>query len=102
MSRRDTATPSLSALAFILRHRVLWPDGFVFDWWNCSSCAMALALKVWGREPGSRASVLAQAARLLRIPRADADKLFCLSLDSHQTPSADQIADRIDHYLGGK
>ncbi len=42
--------PSPAALAHVLRNRYLWPVGFVFDYANCSTCAMGLAQRIWPRE----------------------------------------------------
>jgi len=98
MSRRDTATPSLSALSFILRHPELWPDGFEFDWANCRTCAMGLAASIWGDE---RNHFVQDIKRLFRIPLLEAEEIFCRWTDQRNPTPAD-IADRIDKYLEAK
>jgi hypothetical protein len=40
--------PSLAALSFALRHPETWPEGFVWDYGNCETCAMGLAYRLWG------------------------------------------------------
>jgi hypothetical protein len=39
--------PSLPALAYVLRHRELWPEGFVWNFIGCETCAMGLAFQIW-------------------------------------------------------
>jgi len=40
---RFRETPTLGDLAIILRHREVWPEGFVWDFGECEHCAMGLA-----------------------------------------------------------
>lgn len=44
----DLSRPSLRGLSFLLRHKELWPAGFVWDYGYCDSCAMGLARDLWG------------------------------------------------------
>lgn len=39
--------PTLSDLAYLLRHPELWPPHFVWNFAHCQSCAMALAFRKW-------------------------------------------------------
>jgi hypothetical protein len=39
--------PSLESLSSILRDQAKWPEGFQWDYTNCSSCAIGLAFKLW-------------------------------------------------------
>ena len=96
MSRRDIATPSLSALSFILRNPSLWPDGFEFDWWNCRTCAMGLAASIWGEV---RDMTYAQdISRMFRMPLRDVEQVFCYWPHAAE-PTPGDIADKIDEYL---
>ncbi len=47
----DLSVPSLENLAYVLRHRETWPQGFVWDYRYSPSCAMGLTHMLW---PGSR------------------------------------------------
>ena len=38
--------PSLSTLAFVLRHRELWPEGFEWDYNDCEQCGMGMAFRL--------------------------------------------------------
>lgn len=48
-SRTDgwLATPSLEALAYVLRHPETWPGDFRWDYTRCSTCAVGLAHRLW-------------------------------------------------------
>ena len=46
MSNRQNK-PTVGGLSFILRHKELWPQGFVWDYARCESCAMGLAHEIW-------------------------------------------------------
>jgi len=95
MSKRDVATPSLSSLAFILRNKELWPDDFHWDFWNCSTCAMGLAMEVWGQHRGCIAP--GRIAKMFGMPLGDVERIFVAWRDGNPTPA--DIADRIDTYL---
>jgi hypothetical protein len=43
----DLSKPSLQALSHILRHKELWPKGFDWYFWKCTTCAMGLAWHLW-------------------------------------------------------
>jgi hypothetical protein len=97
MSRRDTATPSLSALSFILRNPELWPEGFEFDWWNCRTCAMGLAASIWGDVRD--AHYADDIKRMFRIPQREVEEIFCHWTDEERDPTPADVADKIDEYL---
>jgi hypothetical protein len=40
--------PNAKNLAFYLRHKELWPEGFVWDYGRCATCAIGLAWAMWG------------------------------------------------------
>lgn len=42
----STRTLTLADLAWRLRHPETWPPGFKWDYGNCSSCAMGLAVRL--------------------------------------------------------
>lgn len=101
-----TETPDLATLAYVLRHRELWPEGFVWDYEDRSCCAMGLAYDLWDAisEPDEE-----EIAATLHIPLAVSQAIF-INLDEtlgfspwrcggHVTP--EHVADAIDQYLLG-
>ena len=95
--------PSLRSLSAILRNRALWPEGFVWDYGNCETCAMGLAARMWkGLSPTT--SSLGPA---LEISSAVTDRLF-LDVDGSiqrrkrvkfDDITPEHVADEIDRYL---
>lgn len=43
----DLSKPSLEALAYLLRHKELWPAGFEWNFDECDTCAIGLTTRVW-------------------------------------------------------
>jgi hypothetical protein len=43
----DLDKPSLRGLSYALRHPKMWPRGFVWNYQNCTQCAMGLAHTLW-------------------------------------------------------
>ena len=43
----DLTAPSKEALIHLLRNESKWPEGFEFNFQNCTKCAMGLAQAVW-------------------------------------------------------
>ena len=43
--------PSLTNLAFVLRHKELWPENFVWDFRYCETCAIGLCRQIYGKDP---------------------------------------------------
>ena len=39
--------PSLVALSYALRHPETWPEDFVWDYSDCTTCAIGLATRLW-------------------------------------------------------
>jgi hypothetical protein len=39
--------PNLTALAYALRHPETWPKNFTWNYEQCESCAMGLAVRLW-------------------------------------------------------
>ena len=107
--------PSMSALAYVLRHPQTWPPGFKWDFSNCHTCAMGLCYRLWHERGPATAAWFGGVAELLGIPPRDAFALFvspCLRPFRRADPAApsvapsiapsitpDMIADEIDHYL---
>src|SRR5947209_5961222 len=56
MSNRQPidGTPSLAALAHVLRHRELWPADFRWNFAYSHQCAMGLAHRLWPKEAVAR------------------------------------------------
>jgi hypothetical protein len=48
----ESLPPSLESLAIVLRDPSLWPEGFQWNFAYSSTCAMGLAMYVWGEEAG--------------------------------------------------
>lgn len=50
----DLSKPDLRTLAVVLRNRLLWPPGFVWDYTNCKTCALGMAHQLWSHSiPGT-------------------------------------------------
>lgn len=43
----DLSQPTLSGLAWLLRHKEAWPEGFQWDYRFCETCAIGLAARLW-------------------------------------------------------
>ncbi len=43
----DLSVPSLENLAYMLRHRETWPEGFRWSYRNYNTCALGLADQMW-------------------------------------------------------
>lgn len=120
--------PSLRALSHILRHKELWPEGFVWNYSSCSTCAMGLAWQIWNMNDDHLAYPLyrnlRRAAEVFSMPLMESCTIFGgyipLNLDNiegggiqddwtkapdggssmgHVTP--EMVADKIDEYLAG-
>jgi hypothetical protein len=75
----DLSKPSPAALAYILRHKELWPPGFEFDYSDCCYCAMGLADQLWQIPCGSGDySVCRGTAVALGISHESAIHIFTL------------------------
>lgn len=66
----ETVVPlkSLEGLAYILRHRELWPEGFVWNYNDCDQCAMGLAAELFAPE------------LIGQVCTSDIDKMFHVDL----------------------
>lgn len=70
----DLRKPSLAGLAYLLRHRELWPQGFEWKYVSYDRCAIGLAKQYW-RLPDHFSSARS-AAELFGIPIAVSMNLF--------------------------
>ena len=103
----DLTKPSLKGLAYILRHKELWPKKFRWDFAVCERCAMGMAVKLWNYK--TYYGHVAATANKFRISIPDARAMFCYEspympmdengnrLPGNVTP--EMVADRIDKYL---
>jgi hypothetical protein len=41
------ARPSVEGLIYALRHPEVWPEGFVWDYSDCTTCALGLTYRLW-------------------------------------------------------
>lgn len=95
---------TLKGLAFALRHHELWPREFKWDYTECKSCAMGLAVQLWNLSGGECTYTLARAFSedIRDFDRSTLD-IFCgLSSKLHKkmccvTP--EDVADALDEYL---
>jgi hypothetical protein len=74
---RDANKPSLHALSYALRHPETWPEGFVWDYGNCTKCAMGLAHQLWPSVPTTtRVTASSAMARSFAMPLREASMIF--------------------------
>lgn len=93
--------PSLTLLSEILRggpEHPMWPEGFVWDYTHCHSCAIGLVERLWlsGKE-------LAMSS-VFSIKSADADRIFFdlsneLNVPFMKDITPTHVADAIDEHL---
>lgn len=114
----DLDKPSLHALSYSLRHPDTWPKGFIWNYNNCSSCAMGLAHYLWsGSIPDTNINTGASImAREFAMPFKEAKSIFLGSAAWTPTQrtghlwwakdkynldivTPEMVADQIDKYL---
>jgi hypothetical protein len=94
--------PSLEALSYVLRNRDLWPADFVWDYKECSQCAMGLAIELWNLkwENTTRCELL---RNTMNMKNEDAMAIFYLAAEKPERKNKyitpEMIADDIDQYL---
>lgn len=93
--------PSLAHLSHVLRHRELWPAGFVWDYLSCSTCAMGLAWKLYKmHRPFLFSGNLSQIVRTFGMDRRAAIRIFgAIPVVHAETITPEHVADAIDQYL---
>lgn len=94
----DLATPSLPALAYLLRHPDLWPEGFVWSFPHARFCAMGLAARFWEGTLFLPEPYTTWTRRTFELDFTTTDLLFVLSYADQEVTAAN-IAERIDRYL---
>lgn len=72
----DLSTPSLEGLAYLLRHPEKWPEGFVWDYSDCHTCAVGLAMQLHDISGPGDETVSRYAARILCLPHGEAYDIF--------------------------
>lgn len=104
--------PSLKSLSYVLRHPELWPNGFVWYYGHCDTCALGLAQQLWDsfpRLPSSEASSRL-VAPVFQIHEGIAQRIFLgqsldgeparwLPRDGLEAVTPSMVADQIDKYL---
>lgn len=104
---RQAEGPNLPALSYALRHPETWPEGFVWDYGDCRTCAMGLAVKLWGGQVQEESyAYLNWISVETSMPYIKARKIF-FELGENWKPSyepytaitPDDVADAIDQYL---
>lgn len=96
-SRSQARTRRARELSHLLRHRELWPAGFVWSYWSHRTCAIGLAERQW-YIPGSMAST--SLGRKLGMPDDVAYSIFIgLNKSSIEEITPEHVADAIDAYL---
>jgi hypothetical protein len=114
---RITDRPNLVALAYSLRHPETWPADFVWDYRNCTTCAIGLSLRLWPKLqlPDGQMAQQTWIAREMAMPYEAAKRMFFslgppkrvregwfraphwIADQSAVTP--DDVANAIDRYL---
>ena len=99
----DLSKPSLEALAFMLRHREMWPGGFEWNYNECSTCAVGMARRLWESSIPTRYCISEDVAKAFGMRECDASLIFIRAarrryiLATSVTP--EMVADDIDAYL---
>lgn len=104
----NIGTPSLKNLSHILRHKELWPEGFRWNYRQCTTCAMGIAHELWiqkfNEKPYSTPMAFYNMTCKFKIPHPCAASIF---LDAHMANNVsnrskvtpEMVADQIDAYL---
>lgn len=98
----NLAMPSLAGLAWLLRHKEAWPEGFVWGYRECATCAIGLGARLWYSTAVSSDPDRYWAKKAFAIPTGATFNIFCRLRDNNGfmggvTPA--QVADAIDAYL---
>ena len=80
----DLTQPSKEALIHLLRHKEKWPEGFAFQFSNCTTCAMGLTQRVWPEKV--RYPITCAVGDAIGITRDDASRIFCHGRGLLSTP----------------
>lgn len=68
-SRRSVISPdpTLKSLAYVLRHKELWPEGFSWDFRYSTTCAIGLGHRLWPGDYSLRATYNLSEEQVARI-----------------------------------
>lgn len=80
----ESVPATLEGLAYVLRHRELWPSGFEWDYNECHACAIGMAMKLWSGG-GNRRYPISWTKNFFGISIGDADAIF-VNLGTSKTP----------------
>ena len=96
----DLTTPTLARLAWLLRHKEAWPEGFEWDFGDCFRCGMGLAAQLWDACAFDLTlSLSAGQAVIWDIPYDEANRIFLVGASNSTWITPEMVADRIDAYL---
>jgi len=107
----NLSTPSLAGLSYVLRHKVLWPKDFKWNFMHCNACAMGLARRLWDtldRRKDKWGDLRSEdIANAFNMPSRMVDYIFWgegrwASTESGSTKlniTPEMVADQIDKYL---
>lgn len=96
----DLTKPSAKALSHILRHKELWPVGFVWNYGDCSSCALGLAYQLWkGIIKGPNTRYVASALNLDE-DKARNNVFINYKLFNETRIMPEMVADKLDDLIG--
>lgn len=98
------AQPTLKGLAFLLRHKELWPLGFEWDFGNCDRCAMGLTVQLWSLATPKHDVCFSWSELMMEtFDMYDNWSTHKIFVHGSENPGADitpeMVADRIDNYL---
>ena len=87
----DLTEPSLPGLAYLLRHRELWPAGFKWFYPDVNRCAVGLFAAKWGYPHGRKP--------LRALMKWDEDAYASIFMNIFRSWRPEGVANRIDKYL---
>ena len=101
------STPSLVALSYALRHPETWPEGFVWAYRDCTSCAIGLSMRLWRLQRVPNKCTSTCAAVWFLMDRDAAYEIFInvwstFKLSGHDDVTPTHVADAIDTYLAAQ
>lgn len=82
---QDLDKPSLHGLSYALRHPDTWPEDFVWNYKNCSGCAIGLAHGLWvslGQLPNPQSGfeghrgIVTKMAKTFSLPFSESRAIF--------------------------
>ncbi len=97
LAKRDLSEPTLENLSYLLRHKSLWPEGFVWNYSFPDTCAMELAKE---RYWVSDSPWYGEMAQVFQMDKHDAWRIFTgLNTSEVRRVSHIKVANEIDKYL---